>query len=108
MNLRQRILCERLRLRSRSVGRTWSEDELRQAEDQLGYQLPPMLRHLYLEVGPLRLAAEHLTIDRLPDYVSHSGWRLARAIAKALRAHPGSYVNLEGSSVALGGSGTSL
>jgi len=64
-----------------------------------------MLRHVYLEVGALRLAAEHLTIDWLPEYVSHSGWRIAPAVAKALRAHPGSYVNLEGSYVPLGDSG---
>lgn len=53
MNLRQAVLCQRLRARSRGWGELYpaTEEDLRAAEEQLGFTLPAMLRAVYLHMS---------------------------------------------------------
>lgn len=95
MNIRYAVLCARLRLRTRLYNRTWTDVQLREAEDCLGFSLPPMLRLLYTDVGALVLGP--YALDWLPKSASHSGWRLAPAVVNELQRRPGSYITLNAS-----------
>ena len=51
MNLREAVLCQRLRARSRGELHPATEEDVRAVEEQLGFALPAMLRTLYLHVS---------------------------------------------------------
>lgn len=56
MNIRYRVLCERIKALARARGATLTtppatEEQIRETEEKLGFSLPPMLRMLYLEVA---------------------------------------------------------
>jgi hypothetical protein len=91
-----------------------TEEQVRLTEERLGFELPPTLRRLYLEVanggdifrgfiGPrvLGVIGGYPTEPNpwgektIAQMVSHSGWRLNERVDNTLQRYPGCYVLCE-------------
>ena len=82
MNLREAVLCQRLRMRSRELGELHpaTEEDVRAVEEQLGFRLPPMLRAVYLHVdNGLGLLGLH-SLPRSQEGPSRDPWILGRQL----------------------------